>query len=531
MAEIMGKTKGGLSRRNFLKGAGVGAAGMLGAAALSACTPGASAQASNSASKGTWDEETDVIIVGSGAAGVSSAMAALDAGAEVIMLDKQPMLGGVSSVCEQYCAYDSSLHLPQNFDDVEDSAEIMLEDAMRVSGNTADKALAKIYCDRSAESIDWMIEHGCEFKNTLRVSDGRRGQGKYILTTPGDLTTKFTADIEAAGGATKTGAAMTDLVRDEESGRIVGVVYEDGKKGTKRIKARKGVVLCTGPWSDDEVMISRHVPAIPEIPAQCAETLAGFGMPYGPYTGEAVRSAQKQGAAVRHMEYVMFDPYYSVPEVMSQKIAPAGVTRAVNQVLLSPEGNRFTDEGQSRGAIALDVLDLPGNVYYPVIDGHHLPDATGSIKFPAETLDKWVDAGQMAKGETLEDLAVAMESTFGIPQAAALATLQRYNEFCATGEDAEFGKDSHNMTPIDQAPFYAGPAETCRAIYTHGGLDTDENSRVKDVDGNVIPSLYAAGMCTGGQLGAITISGNWQMCAIVYGRIAGENVAAEATAE
>lgn len=508
----------GLSRRGFLKGAGIGAAGLLGATALSACAGNASAKTGDA----SWDEETDVVVVGSGAAGVSAAMEAVEAGAQVIMIEKCKMTGGITSVCEQYCAYDSKLHLPQNFDDVEDSAEIMLEDAMRVSYGTADEALAKVYCDNSADSLDWMIDHGCEFKDTLRVSDGRHGQGKYILATPGDLIVKLTAAIQAAGGEVMADTPLTELVRDEESGRVVGIVA-----GDKRIKARKGVVICTGPWSDDDVMIPRHLKDVPETVQKCAETLAAFGMPYGPYTGEAIRAAQKAGASVRHMEYIMFDPYYSVPEVMEQKVAPAGVTRAVNQVLLAPDGTRFTDEGQSRGDIALDVIDLPGNVYYPVIDGRHVPDPTGSMKFTAEKLDEFVVGGFMAKSDTLEGLAAEMEKVFGIPQDASLATLQRYNGFCETGVDEEFGKDPHHLTPIDQAPFYAGPAETCREIYTHGGLETDAEARVVDVDGAVIPGLYAAGMCTGGPLGSITISGNWQMSSIVFGRIAGKNVAAE----
>ena len=133
----------------------------------------------------------------------------------------------------------------------------------------------------------------------------------------------------------------------------------------------------------------------------------------------------------------------------------------------------------------------------------------------------------MAKSDTIEGLAAEMEMTFGVPQDATLATIERYNGFCASGVDEDFGKDPHHMTPIDQAPFYAGPAETCRDMYTHGGLETDAEARVVDFDGAVIPGLYAAGMCTGGPLGEITISGNWQMSSIVFGRIAGKNAAAE----
>ena len=72
-----------------------------------------------------------------------------------------------------------------------------------------------------------------------------------------------------------------------------------------------------------------------------------------------------------------------------------------------------------------------------------------------------------------------MEELFGTPADEVLATLTRYNEFCAAGSDDDFGKDPHYLAPYDQPPFYAGPAETCRYLYTHGGLDTDLQAQVQ----------------------------------------------------
>lgn len=511
----------GLSRRSFIKSLSWGAAGILGASALAGCASEADAQTSSGDI--AWSHEADVVVVGTGAAGVAAAKTALDAGASVIMIEKEAGTGGVSSVCEQYCAYDSNLHTAQNFDDVEDSAEAMLEDALRVSNGTADEALARIYCEQSADGLNWMIEQGCEFKETLRVSDGRYGHGKYILTTPGDLTTKVMASIEGMGGTVLTNMPLSSLVREDGTGRVIGVGC-DGD--ATYVKANKGVILCTGPWTNDEVLIERHTKPMPDIVNECAATLAGFGMPYGPFTGEAVQAAQKVGAAVRHMEYVMYDPYYAVPEVMSQGILPAGLTRAVNQILVTPEGKRFTDEGKCRGDIALDILELPGTVYYPVVDGRHLPDPTGSIKAPMEKLEEFADAGVLAMADSLDGLAADVEAKFGIKAADFLATIEQYNTYCANGVDEDFGKDPHHMTPIDQPPFVAGPAETCIPMYTHGGLAIDENAQVVDFEGMPIDGLYAAGMCTGGPLGSKTISGNWQMSSVIFGRIAGQNAAA-----
>lgn len=512
-------THSAFSRRAFLKSAGIGTLGIAGAVALAGCAPDA-----EPASTQQWDHEADIVVVGTGTAGVAAAKEALDNGATVIMVEKGSLAGGVSSVCEQYCAFDSNRHIPQNFDDVQDSAELMLEDALRVSKGTADAKLAKIYCDKSAEGLNWMLDQGCEFKDTLRISDGRHGQGKYILATAGELTMKVLAAIENAGGEIMTETPLSSVVKDETTGRVVGIGCSDD---SVYIKANKGVIICTGPWTNDELLTVRHTKEMPASVVECANTLADFGMPYGPYTGESIIAAQKAGAAVRHMEYMMYDPYYSVPEIMGQRILPAGLTRAVNQILVTPEGKRFTDEGKSRGDIALDILDLEGHMYYPIVDGRHLPDPTGSMKLPLDKMQDLVDAGILAKGETVEELAADMQEKFGTPADTVLETISRYNSYCSSGTDEDFGKDPHHMTPMDQPPFVAGPAETVIPMYTHGGLEINEDARVMGVDGQPVPGLFAAGMCTGGVLGNNTISGNWQMSSLVFGRIAGKTAAAE----
>lgn len=450
-----------LSRRSLVAGAATAAA------AACAVATSASPLAARASEAPAWDIEADVVVVGSGAAGISAAVAAIEAGASVVMVEKWDTLGGISASCVQFCAYDSGLHTPQPFADVTDDAEQMFAASMEASGNTADPAFLRVICETSPDVIDWMVA------------------------------------------------------------RVSGVVCE-ASDGPVRIGATGGVVICSGPWPDDEVLGARHLPAtMGQMSAAVAQTMVSMGVPFGPYTGEAVCAAQKIGAGVRHMEYVMPDPYYAVPELMLQRVAAFGVSRSVNQVLIGSDGRRFTDEGKMRGAIAVDVMNQPGSVCYPVTDGHIVPSQLqmgGSV----EAMEQWAADGHVARGETLEELAANTEQLFGTPADEVLATLTRYNEFCAAGSDDDFGKDPHYLAPYDQPPFYAGPAETCRYLYTHGGLDTDLEAQVQAVDGEPIAGLYAAGMCTGGHLGTDTISGNWQLDAVVFGRIAGANAATAA---
>lgn len=509
----------GVSRRSFLTAAGIGAAGIIGASML----PGCSNQKGESAEGDAWDLETDIVVVGSGAAGVAAAVTAIEEGAEVVMVEKADLIGGATSATVQYCAPTSSLAIPQNFDDVTDSAELMFKNAMEVSEGTADPSLVKIWCNGAADAIDWMIDHGCEFKETLKICEGRQGQGKYIAKTAGELTTKLIPIIQEKATLLNN-CPLESLVANEE-GRIIGAICLDGGK-EKRIRARKAVIICSGPWANDEVMIPRHMNELPETPAAAGETFASLGMPYGPFTGEAIRAAQKAGAAVRHMEYCVSEPCYSTSDLMSQGVAVAGITRVVGQVMVGSNGKRFTDEGKTRGAIARDVLKLEDNVFYPVLDGHFVPT---QVNPKEEVLQKWIDGGFVVTADTLEEVASKAESSFGIPAITLIASIQAYNEGCSSGTD-EFGKDPHFLTPINQAPFYVGPVETCIMLYTNGGLDADENARVRNADGDVIPGLYAAGMCTGGQFGTDTVSGSWQTSSIVFGRIAGANASKE-TAE
>lgn len=508
----------GLTRRNFMLGSAVAAAGVL----MAGCSASGEGTGKASGSAVEWSQETDIVVVGAGTAGVVSAVAALEAGASVTLIDKADFVGGISSACVQFCTPGSSLGLPQLFDGVEDSADLLYEDMMRTSEDTADPTYLKILCDNAESATEWLIDHGCEFKPALKMAEGRPGRGKYIYASTGEPITKMLPMLEEqATIMLKT--TLEEVIFDEAEGRVVGVGVLDKSGERANIKAAKGVILCTGMWHDDSLMMARHAPAAPAIVNEAAEVFAGMGMPYGPMTGEAIRAAQKIGAAVRHMDYVVPEPWYAPAELMSQGIGVAGATRSVNQVMVDAAGKRFTDEGAGRGHCGEDVIRKADGLFFPVYDGHIVPSQANP---PQEKLDEWVAAGHVAKGETLEELAANMESLFGVPAADFLATMTEYNGFCAAGEDAAFGKDPHYLVAFDQAPFYAGPKQTALQFYTHGGLDADENGAVRNIEGETIPGLFAAGMCAGGHLGRDTVSGAWQTNSVVFGRLAAAAAAA-----
>ena len=123
------------------------------------------------------------------------------------------------------------------------------------------------------------------------------------------------------------------------------------------------------------------------------------------------------------------------------------------------------------------------------------------------------------KADTLEELAVQ----FGADPATLVAEIERYNSYCTTGEDLDFGKVKLG-DPIDVGPFYA-TVRTPSIHHTMGGLEINAQCQVLDAGGNAIPGFYAAGEVTGGIHAGNRVGGNALVDIMVFGRIAGERAA------
>lgn len=255
-------------RRNFVKGLGVAA---LGAAALgvAGCAPqGKSAEEESSASKTVnlantgdieWAQETDVLIVGSGVAGYAAAVAATDNGAEALVCEQFNGAGGASGGCQIFYSWGSTvLNLPQKFEGITDDADQMYEAVMACGSNLADPELTRALVDNCADTIDFLVENGCEFEDELKPVEGREGQGAYKTAQAGGAPMALKAVFESRGGETLLETKMTDFIVESDSGRVIGAWFEDKKGEPLAIKARRAVVMCTGLWLHDTEMIKKE---------------------------------------------------------------------------------------------------------------------------------------------------------------------------------------------------------------------------------------------------------------------------------
>lgn len=471
-----------------------------------------------------WDRETDVLVVGSGSAGLSAAVEAVNAAAKVLILEKYEDLGGASAGCAIYNAYDSKLGLHRKMG-IKDSPELFYEDTMKSGEYKADPELVRTMVEGSPDAINFMIDHGCEFEDELRPGEGTVAR-RFKLKKSGSLPGRLFSYVQNNGGEIMLNTRLTDLFREGYlRGRVVGAraVSKDGKE--INIKAKKAVILATGIWNADEKMVLKEWPTVPKEVLEITKAFGALGLPFGPWTGEAIRIAERIGAATRHMNYISVHPYKSRLEYLKKGIAVAGLTRIPFEVHINLEGKRFHDESQLRGAMGDDVLKQPEATYFVIEDSNLLP----KYKMPWvwDHLDIWLKEGYVFRTNTIQELANRLEKTYRVPANEIVKTVDEYNRYCETGLDQKFAKPREFLLKLDKPPFYSGPPYTASIEETNGGLHADVKAQVLDREGEVIPNLYAAGTCVGGHIGSQIggIMGNYQIDAVVFGRIAGQNAA------
>ncbi|MCP3710517.1 FAD-binding protein [Paraburkholderia sp. CNPSo 3274] len=302
-----------------------------------------------------------------------------------------------------------------------------------------------------------------------------------------------------------------------EDGRVTGIVaVRSGRE--MRIQAREGVLLNTGGFSHNAEMRRKYQPQ----PSSADWTNANPGD-----TGEILQAAIALGGAVDCMEEAWWvvtslGPNEELPEgARAPDGSPLPFMHHLDlslpfSIMVDQDGERFCDEagaymeiGQrmyqrhkdtGKAVPAWVVMDSRQRRYYP-----------WGTAMPGQIPQKWLDSGYMIKADTLEELAAKCN----IDRAGLLETVKRFNGFCETGVDEDYGRGSRafdrchgdptikpnpNLGPIEEGPFYAVrmyPGD----VGTAGGLVTDEYARVLRDDGSQISGLYATGNCTASVVG------------------------------
>ena len=444
------------------------------------------------------DIETDVVVIGAGGAGMSAAIEAAEAGKDVVVLERMPIIGGnTNRATGGMNASETSI---QEEKDIEDSNEVYYQDSLDGGHGINDPDLLRTMVEHSAESLDLVNELGAEL-NDVSFSGGATNSRIHKPldgSAVGPIIVRVLAErLDALNVPIHLESEAVALI--EEDGRVTGVevVTPEGETFTVTAKA---VVIATGGFGANMDMVKEY-----------DETKVGFGTTNHPGAlGMGITMAQEVGADTFQMEQIQIHP---TTDPDSGYMFTEGL-RGDGAILINKEGKRFIDELETRDVVSAAILaETDGQAY--VLVNQVLVDQNKSMR-------GYIEQGYATSGETLDDLAAALDMDPVVLQ----DTLDQYNEAQASGSDTEFGRQ--NMTlPLDEGPYYV-LLVTPSIHHTMGGLRINTNAEVLDKEGNPIPGLFAAGEVTGGVHGGNRIGGNAVTDIIVFGRIAGQKAAAAA---
>ena len=479
----------------------------------------------------SWSEDVDVVVIGFGIGGGCAAVSAAARGARVLVLERAAAAGGTTSMAGGHFYLGGGTAV-QEATGHADSPDEMYKYLVAASLQP-DHAKIRAYCDGSVEHFNWLEDLGFQFERSyfpgkVVVPPGTEGLSYtgnekvwpfceqatpaprgHSVPVPGelggaamviDLLVKRADDL---GVQIRYETGATNLVLDAD-GAVVGVTWKHFTE-TGAVKA-KAVIIAAGGFAMNPDMVAEHTPALGQ-PRRTKHH--GLVAPYilgNPNDdGLGIRLGVSAGGVTEHMDELFITAASYPPEVL------------LTGVIVNKEGKRFVTEDSYHSRTSAFVLEQPEQTAYLIVDEAH-------TEMPQMPLIRFLDGY-----ETIAEI----ETALGIPAGSLKATLQRYNDFAAGGEDPDFHKQPEFVAPQDNGPWAVFDLSLGRAMYsgfTIGGLTVSIDGEVQRVEGSLVPGLYAVGACASNiaQDGKGYASGTQLGEGSFFGRRAGAHAAGRA---
>lgn len=541
-----------LSRRSFVAGGALAAGVLATGAGMALAEEGSSSEPQGTPTQ--WGQysfeiapdpvpddqivqeyETEVLVCGAGIAGAAATHAALEEGAQVMVIQKneEPMTHGIGIF-----AINTKLQKASGAPDYDPTkiAQFLFSEAY----GYGDYDIIENCVNHSAVSMDMIID---------LVSDRGWGEMAYTGDNNGDaeeytgatslhgwmdvdrnmgydqvpLLTKRLFTVAEEKGATILYSTPLYMLERDADGRACAAIAST-EAGYIRVKASKGIILATGDIENDPEMVAKYAPF-------CQQVLSSY-LP-ATNTGDGQKAALWAGAKLNDgpwSQAIHFDP----------SGLPAGDAPLSGSPYLAvnAKGVRYQNEDVDYPIIANTCARQPGGIRYQVmdedafksweqLDPQEMCRGAGFMYDDVETgWEASIEKGAVYKADSLEELA----GLFGFDEEATqtfLATCERYQELVEAGVDEDFGKDAKYMpyTSVKNPPFYGVPRAPAVLMIANGVL-IDKYMQAMDTNYDVIPGLFAAGNCCGQYFGVdytLNIGGVSIGHAIQTGYIAGKS--------
>jgi succinate dehydrogenase/fumarate reductase flavoprotein subunit len=491
---------GKISRREFIKyGVAVGAA--FGVSRF----PVVEANAAEFVGNPPRSETFDVIVVGTGMAGMAAAVSAAENGAKVVLLEKQQqaLAGGSSALAL------GGFSLPEA--DTPEARQLFIDEYVKKSGNRADRALTQFLAENITADIEWLTGLGA---NLMAATPARPYRTISRQAFPGSFRgmPSLLAAMHTAGK--KSGvvevyrAKAKALLVDSTTGRVAGVRVSTSA-GLVDYRA-KATVLATGGYIGNPKMLEQWIgPNADESVVRGAKWL----------TGDGLRMADEIGAGLVQMGGL--DSVH-IAGVSPKNPASGQPSAVLSHVIgINKLGRRFIDESLGYVAFGKAIIDQPGAEVALVFDQAMAEAAPGKAVIDQYTHFKL----DIIKADTLEELA----GRIGCPAPALVDTVAKFNAAVQDSKaPAAAPPKAALANKVERPPFYALYPLKPGLTQTFGGLRINPGCQVLEADGAPIRGLYAAGEVTGGYFSIDYVGGGSLSRCVVTGRAAGKNAAKEA---
>lgn len=453
----------------------------------------------------------DLIIVGCGAAGTASALAAAeeakaqDQSLSIAILERAPFdqRGGNTRWTAAY----------MRMENIDTPAPGMVEDMLQFSDNLIDREYAEILREEAGPTLRWMESKGVDFDvlPTMFLTASRPrllpiGGGRAIIDT-------LSLRARALGVEIIYETTAWDLTLNDE-GAVNGLKIRMTDGNIIHLKTN-AVILGAGGFQGNKEMMSQYVGRnAHKIPPVSEGGLFN--------KGEAIRMAMRLGASGKGQ----FDSFHAETVDPRSKREEAGVMLYPYAILVNQSGERFTDEGIT--TIDEQYEEVARKIFY-TCENHVAYMITDQKMYD---IPHYEEALQTDMPPIVADSIEELAEKLNIPAQNLAATVQNFNAACPEGEfiynrvdglatkDLQLNKSNWSI-PINQGPYIAYPVHCCN-VFTNGGLSTDVEGRVLTGDDVAIPGLYAVGETSGIYYGKYP-GGTSVLRCLVFGRRAGKH--------
>ncbi|MFS2225161.1 flavocytochrome c [Pantoea sp. B65] len=441
----------------------------------------------------------DVVVIGSGGAGLAAAIQASDDGARVLVIEKMSGIGG--NTIKASAGMNAAETRFQKLKGIVDSKEWFYQETLKGGNYKNNTVLLNRFVEQAPLAVEWLADRGIELNDititggmsvdrTHRPADGS-AVGGYLISGLVKNLNKRNIDV-------MLDTSVTEILYQQGVVTGVRVLNEDQEQLTI---VSKSVVVASGGFSANSEMVVKYRPE-----------LAGFVTTnHKGATGSGIALLEQIGAGTVDMGEIQIHP--TVEQTTSYLISES--IRGGGAILVNQNGQRFFNEMETRDKVSAAIINLPEKYAYIVFDEQ--------VRLKNKAADEYLARGFVISADTPQALAAELN----IDPQTLQATLARYSGFVEAQCDSDFGRSSALRHPVNQGPFYAiriAPG----VHHTMGGVVINADSAVLDSQNQVINGAFAAGEVVGGLHGNNRIGGNAVADIIIFGIQAGNQAASYA---